>query len=105
MKKLITTIAVSAFALIGTAVQAEARPQHGNGYHQGSSKVYVSGYRHGRPVYTQKVYVGRYKCGTPRYEYRTVAAPVSKRVYRSHSQHRGYNRSRSGASVSFHFGR
>ena len=111
MKKLITAIAIGAFAFAGTAVQADARPHGGRGYHAPASTVYVSGYRHGRPVYTEKYFIGYDRYGRPRFAYRTVVAPR-----RHHVQHcdvpysrydRGYygNRRRSGASVSFHFGR
>lgn len=113
MKKLITIIAVSAFTFIGTAVDAEAR--HGDrGYDRSSGHAYVSGYRHGRPVYTQKIFVG-YDCnGRPIFRYRTVAAP--HRGYRDHcdsgyrggydrGHYRHYgNRRSSGARVSFSFG-
>lgn len=124
MKKLITAIAVSAFAFIGTAVNADARPYGGHGYHAPATTTYVSGYRHGRPVYTQKIFAG-YDCnGRPIFRYRTVAAPsrgrahcdtgYSRRGYsgyndrgyrRGHSRsHYGNHRS-SGARVSFSFGR
>ena len=120
MKKLIATIAISAFAFIGTAVESDARPHRGGyGHHDQSSQIYVSGYRHGRPVYTQKIFVG-YDCyNRPVYRYRTVAAP--RRHYDNHSSHcdtgygrGGYNRGgysnydnhrSSGARVSFSFGR
>jgi len=116
MKKLITTLVVSAFALFGTAVESHARPHHGDrGYSQSSSHVYVSGYRHGRPVYTQR-YVAGYDCnGYPVYRYRTVSA--SRRGHRDHCNtgyNRGYSRSnyshydnhrRSGTRVSFSYRR
>ena len=118
MKKLITAIAIGAFAFAGTAVQADARPHGGRGYHAPASTVYVSGYRHGRPVYTEKYFVGYDRYGHPRFAYRTVAAPRHRnhaphcdtrysRYGRGHDYHRGHydNRRRSGASVSFHFGR
>lgn len=124
MKKLITAIAVSAFAFIGTAVNADARPYHGgHGYNAPASTTYVSGYRHGRPVYTQKYYVGRDCNGRPIFRYRTVVAP-SRGYNNGHCNtgynrggYRGYNRSShtsynrydgrrsSGARVSFSFGR
>lgn len=117
MKKLITAIAIGAFTFAGTAVQADARPQSGRGCGTPSSTVYVSGYRHGRPVYTEKYFVGYDHCGNPRFAYRTVSVPD-----RGHSQHcepryssyngggyhnRGYydNRRSSGGSVTFSFGR
>lgn len=118
MKKLIAIIAVSAFTFIGSAVDSEARPHRGDrGYHQSSSHVYVSGYRHGRPVYTQR-YIAGYDCyGRPIYRYRTVAAP--HRGYRDRHcdsgysdrrHHRGYsrhydNRRSSGTRVSFSYSR
>ena len=86
MKKLITAIAIGVFTFAGTAVQSEARPHGGYGYNTPSSSVYVSGYRHGRPVYTQKYFVGYDRCGTPRYSYRTVSAPS-----RGYSQHGSSN--------------
>lgn len=111
MKKLITAIAIGAFAFAGTAIQADARPHGGRGYHAPASTVYVSGYRHGRPVYTEKYFVGYDRHGRPRFAYRTVGAPrrhhvqhceVPARYGRGHDH---YDRRRSGASVSFHFGR
>lgn len=125
MKKLITIIAVSAFTFIGTAVDSEARPYGGRGYERSSSHVYVSGYRHGRPIYTER-YVAGYDChGHPIYRYRTVSAPsrgygghrghcdsgynrgYSHRDYRSDRRHHGHygNRRSSGTRVSFSFGR
>ena len=91
MKKLITAIAIGAFTFAATAVQSEARPHGGHGYNPSSSSVYVSGYRHGRPVYTQKYFVGYDRCGTPRYAYRTVSAP--RRGYSQHgNSHSRYSR-------------
>ena len=56
MKKLLTLIAVSAFALVGTTVQADARPQYNNGsssYRGGG--VYVSkSYSYGSPRYVSR---------------------------------------------------
>ena len=118
MKKLITTIAVSAFAFFGTAVESDARPHRGGYGHQSqSSQVYVSGYRHGRPVYTQKIFVGYDHCNRPVYQYRTVSAP-SRRHGGQHghcdtgysrggySSYNGYGgRRSSGSSVSFTFRR
>jgi len=117
MKKLIATIAVSAFAFFGTAVESDARPNYGGYGHQSqSSQVYVSGYRHGRPVYTRKVFVGYDRCNRPVYQYRTVSAP--SRGYGGY--HRGHNNRcntgynnygsygghrSSGSSVSFTFRR
>ena len=110
MKKLITTIAVSAFAFIGTAVESDARPNRGGYGHQSqASQVYVSGYRHGRPIYTQKVFVGYDRFNRPVYQYRTVSAP--RRGYgRGHNHcepaYGNYGRDRrSGASVSFTYRR
>jgi len=116
MKKLITAIAVSAFAFIGTAVDAEARPYGGRGYDRSASYTYVSGYRHGRPVYTQR-YIAGYDChGHPIYRYRTVVSSGGN--HRSHCDNgyrRGYSRSnynnynryddrrRSGTRVSFSY--
>lgn len=118
MKKLITAIAIGAFAFVGTAVEADARPNGGRGYNAPASTVYVSGYRYGRPVYTEKYFIGYDRCGTPRFAYRTVYAP--SRGYGGHggshcdnrydSRSRQYgghydSRSRSGASVSFTYRR
>ena len=124
MKKLITAIAIGAFTFAGTAVNADARPPSGHGYHTPSSTVYVSGYRHGRPVYTQKYFVGYDHCGTPRYAYRTVSAPSRGYSQRCDTRYSGHynsrsqgsygnshssryydNRRRSGASVNFSFRR
>jgi hypothetical protein len=75
MKKIITIIAVGVFGFIGTTVDADARPRCGNGYSAPQSTIYVSGYRHGRAVYTEKYFVG-YDCwGRPVFRYRTVVAP------------------------------
>jgi hypothetical protein len=119
MKKLITAIAIGAFAFVGTALESDARPYGGRGYQAPASTIYVSGYHHGRPVYTQKYFIGYDSCGRPRFGYRTVSAP--SRGYSGHGgshcdtrydnrqpvRHGGYydSRSRSGASVSFSFRR
>jgi len=115
MKKLITAIAVSAFAFIGTAVDADARPGYGGqGYSAPASQIYVSGYHHGRPIYTEKIYVGRDRYGRPVFRYRTVSAP-SRGGYGGGHDHcdsdygrrsGGYydNRRSSGSRVSFSFG-
>ncbi len=72
MKKLIITIAIGAFALVGTATNTKASPHCGQGYNTPANTIYVSGYRHGRPVYTEKIFVG-YDCyGRPRFTYRQV---------------------------------
>ncbi len=114
MKKLITTIAIGAFAFLGTATESDARPNRGGYGHQApASHVYVSGYRHGRPVYTEKYFIGYDRYGRPRFAYRTISAPR-----RGHGHHgRGYdcnydrnydqnyyNNRSSGARVSFSFG-
>lgn len=70
MKKMITTLAVAALAILATAPLAEARS-----YRSGhSSHTYVSGYRScGTPIYTER-YVRYYShCGTPVWGYRTVS--------------------------------
>lgn len=110
MKKIFTAIAVTVFAFVGTTTTSEARPHGGHGYNQPASKVYVSGYRYGRPVYTQKYFIGYDRCGTPRWGYRTVAAPSHRSCGNNYSnqryQSRSYdNRRSSGGSVSFRFGR
>lgn len=114
MKKLITAIAIGAFAFAGTATQADARPYGGGGYHAPQTTVYVSGYRHGRPVYTEKYFVGYDRHGHPRFAYRTVAVPVRHHYpqhcdtgysrYGNHYDRGYYDRRRSGTSVSFSFG-
>jgi hypothetical protein len=118
MKKGIIAIAIGAFALVGTTTHADASPYGGRGYHTPANTIYVSGYRHGRPVYTEKIFVG-YDChGHPRFTYRQVYAPVQQYVqpcrptYRSHHtpdyHHSGYHQNhygRSGGSVTFTFRR
>jgi len=85
MKKLITLITAGAFAFIGTTVDVEAR-HYGGGYNNGGNAIYVSGYHHGRPVYTQRYIVGRDCHGHPVYRYRTVSAPH----HRSYQNNNGY---------------
>ncbi len=75
MKKLLTILATGVLAFAGTTLNADARPHHGNGYRGPATVTYVSGYRHGRPIYTQKIFVGYDSCGNARYSYRTVSAP------------------------------
>lgn len=116
MKKAIIAIALFAFALVGTATNANANPYGGRGYNAPANTIYVSGYRHGRPVYTEKVFVG-YDChGYPRFIYRAVYAPVrqysqpcppSYTSYNNGGYNRSYNSysSRSGSSISFTFRR
>ena len=119
MKKLITAIAIGVFAFVGTASTSEASPYGGRGYHTPANTIYVSGYRYGRPVYTEKIFVGYDRCGRPRFTYRTVSAPRRHYAapcpppryvapcppprYSGHGYHgsRGY----SGSSVSFTFRR
>jgi hypothetical protein len=124
MKKLITAIAIGAFAFVGTANNAEARPYWERGQSSPSSTTYVSGYRHGQPIYTERIFVGYDHCGNPRYTYRTISTP-SRGGYggdRCDSRSGGYgghgnrnsgnsrssyynNGGRSGSSVSFSFRR
>jgi hypothetical protein len=120
MKKLFTAIAITAFTFVGTSVNADARPHrdyshnghnghYSRGYNQPASTIYISGYRHGRPVYTQKYFIGYDRCGTPRWGYRTVSAPN----YRNRGNSCGtpqrnlsHGKFRSaGSSVHFRFGR
>ena len=97
MKKLLTTLAIAAFTFVGTSVNAEARD--GRGYSQQSSKTYVSGYRHGRPIYTQKYVTGRDRYGNVRWGYRTVSSSNYRSSGRSSSYRRsGYNRGYRGSS-------
>lgn len=110
MKPLITAIVIGLFAFVGTAATSEARPCGGRGYHTPANTIYVSGYRYGRPVYTEKIFVG-YDChGRPRFTYRTVCAPRRQyappcppRQYGDHGHH-GYQ-GHSGSSLSFTFRR
>lgn len=99
MKKIITMIAVGAFAFIGTAVESDARPRGGHGYNVPQSTIYVSGYRYGRAIYTEKYFVGHDCYGRPVFRYRTVAAP--RQNYCAPSHH-GYGRSHRGVSFSYH---
>lgn len=118
MKKGIIAIALSAFALLGTATIVDANPYGRRGCNTPTNTVYVSGYRHGSPIYTEKIFVG-YDChGHPRFTYRQVYAPVRsytppcRPAYGSYP-HQGYNHSgygqgyhgRSGTSMSFTFRR
>ena len=113
MKKAIIAIAIGAFALVGTATNTEARPYGGNGCRTSANTIYVSGYRHGRPVYTEKIFVG-YDChGRPRFTYRTVYASVRKYAPQcplAYSTNHGgahyqSHHSNSGATISFTFRR
>lgn len=82
MKKLFTAIAITAIAFLGTSLHADAGG-HGS-YHSGqkfshsSGKIYVSGYSHGRAVYTQKYVIGYDRYGNPRFGYRKVSGPSFK---------------------------
>jgi len=117
MKKLITAIAIGAFTFAGTAINADARHYGDRGYNVPASTVYVSGYRYGRPVYTERYFVGYDQCGNPRFAYRTVSPPARHYQERCETRHsdygyyrgydRGYydNRRSSGTRVSFSFGR
>jgi|688.fasta_scaffold115989_2 hypothetical protein len=118
MKKAIIAITLSAFTLLGTATITDARPYGGRGYSTPANTIYVSGYRHGRPVYTEKIFIG-YDChGHPRFTYRQVYAPArqysqpcrpSYGSYHNNGYHHGgYSQNhhgRSGGSVSFTFRR
>lgn len=95
MKKLITAIVVSAFAFIGTAVNADARPWYERGH---PSPNYSNGYHHNgyhqqRVTYTQRYIAGYDYHGRPIYRFRTVVASGN-----SHQNHcdtgysNGYNR-------------
>jgi hypothetical protein len=73
MKSLLTTLAVAALALLGSAPQADARPHR---RHAESSYIYVSGYRPcGTPIYTERYLVGYDRWGQPIFQYRRVSAP------------------------------
>lgn len=117
MKKLIAAIVISAFAFLGTAATSEARPYEGRGYHAPANTIYVSGYRHGRPVYTEKYFIGHDCYGRPRFAHRTVHTPrghysspcpppryVAPCPPPRYSDHHGYH-GHSGSSVSFTFRR
>ncbi len=122
MKKLLATLAVGAFAFIGTASQADAEHYgYGGGYDRGydrncdsgygrrpdngyhhrrppANHIYISSYRHGRPVYTEKYFVGWDDCGRPRFAYRTVVGQGHCDTPRY-----GYGGSRGRVNVSFGF--
>jgi len=118
MKKGIIAIALCAFALLGTATIVEANPYGRRGCNTPTNTIYVSGYRHGSPIYTEKIFVG-YDChGHPRFTYRQVYAPAQQysqpcRPSYSSYHHQGYNHSgynqgyhgRSSTSMSFTFRR
>ena len=120
MKKLLTILATGVLAFAGTTLTADARPHHGNGYRGPAPVTYVSGYRYGRPIYTQKVFVGYDSCGNARYSYRTVSAPRQQyrrtsytQTYRSprysnyrsnsYSNYGNYRRSGSGVRVQYNY--
>jgi hypothetical protein len=109
MKKLFTLIAASAFAFLGTTVESEARPHHG--YHKPASTVFISGYRHGRPVYTEKYFVGYDRWGRPVFNYRTVKAKHVYKAPRYHAHqpvcrpHYNSGHHASGPRVTISFGR
>jgi hypothetical protein len=118
MKKLLTTLIIGAFAFVGTAPEADARSGRGydrgyeRGHHGGhhphgyrshkrapSNHIYISSYRHGRPIFTERHFVGWDRFGRPLFAYRTVAMP---RHY-THAR-RAYYAPPRGTSVSFNFG-
>ncbi len=115
MKKLLTILATGTLAFAGMTLNADARPHYGDGYRSQAPVTYVSGYRHGRPIYTQKIFVGYDSCGNARYTYRTVSAPRQqyRQQYRTSSyRNSGYSnyghydnsrRSRSGVSVRYSY--
>ena len=123
MKKLITAIALSVFAFAGTAIHADAHCDGGDGYNVPARSVYVSGYRYGRPVYTERYFVGYDEFGNPRFAYRTISEPVRSYPQHCDSHYSDYGNSRgnpsyggynsgyyedrrsSGVRVSFSFGR
>lgn len=73
MKTWITTFAIAALTLCASTSITEARPHHRS---QGSSHIYVSGYRScGTPIYTERILVGYDRCGYPVWRYRAVEAP------------------------------
>lgn len=120
MKKLFTAIAITSFTFVCTSINADARPHrdashHGynghysRGYDQPASKIYISGYRHGRPVYTQKYFVGYDRCGTPRWGYREVSSPNYRhRAKNGATPFRNVSHGRfrsAGVNVDFRYGR
>jgi hypothetical protein len=105
MKNGIIAIALSVFTLLGTAGNAEARPCVGRGYGAPANTIYVSGYRYGRPVYTEKIFIG-YDCyGRPRFTYRQVYAPVRNYAPPCRPAYSGYHHRHSGTSFSITFRR
>jgi hypothetical protein len=90
---------------LGTTTHADARPYGGRGYDTPANTIYVSGYRHGRPVYTEKIFVG-YDChGHPRFTYRQVYAPVRNYAPPCRPSHNAYHHGHSGTTISFTFRR
>lgn len=66
MKTILTTIAIAALALLGSAPELQARPYH-------SSRVYISGYRScGTPIYSERYFIGYDRCGEPIWGVRVV---------------------------------
>lgn len=109
MKKILTLIAASALTFLGTTVETEARPHQG--YHAPASTVYISGYRHGRPVYTEKYCVGHDRWGRPIFKYRTLtsrgghAASRHNHCQPAYPSHHSRSHYSSGPRVTISFGR
>jgi len=78
MKTTITSLAIAAFALLGSTPQAEAGSRY-------SSRVYISGYQScGTPIYTERYFIGYDHCGRPIWGTRIVrhyARPVVRHRY------------------------
>jgi hypothetical protein len=105
MKKGIIAIAIGLLTLVGASTHAEARPHGGHGYRTPANTIYVSGYHHGRPIYTEKIFVG-YDChGYPKFTYQTICPPVRHYAPPCRSTYGGHHHRRSGNSISFTFRR
>lgn len=86
MKKLLTILSAAALAFTGMSTTAEARPCDRQGFRGPATVTYVSGYRNGRPIYTQKTFVGYDRWGNARFSYHTV------RGHRKHHRKQKYSR-------------
>jgi hypothetical protein len=76
VKTIATTLAIAAFALLGTATQADARSRSGH-----SSRVYISGHRScGTPIYMERYFIGYDRCGNPIWGERPVRQSYRPRV-------------------------
>lgn len=77
MKNILIGCALTALALFGTSIHAEARSHE-------KSRVYVSGYtRHGTPIYVERYVAGYDRHGRPIWAKRVIR-PAYRPVYRPH---------------------